>query len=51
MSRHLDHFENDPRISQLLKDFDKRYTGQDFGANANKNNGSTVTPDMLEGVN
>ena len=47
--RSLPDLEDDQRIRRLLTDFDKRYTGQDFGG-TQKTAGSGVTPDMLDGV-
>ena len=47
--RSLPELEDDYRIAHLLNDFDKRYTGQDFGNSQNKSVG-TISPDMLDGV-
>ena len=48
--RSLPELEDDQRIRRLLTDFDKRYTGQDFNSATQKTNGSSVTPDQLDGV-
>ncbi len=46
----LPEVEADQRIYHLLNDFEKRYTGQDFGSSGQAKPGGTVTPDMLESV-
>lgn len=49
-SRMLPEVEADQRIYHLLNDFEKRYTGQDFGSSGQAKPGGTVTPDMLESL-